>query len=93
MNGLLRRTSLLSNHKWKETPFLETGKTPKDKLVDILVEIGRLFADVDSVRWLTKPHEISERLKSILDRLCAVNDELNSRSVGSGRDILKFMDF
>lgn len=91
MDGLLRRRSLLCTPEWKEIPFLETGKRPKDELIDVVAEVGGLFEDADSVRLLSDPDEIHRILEDVTSRAWSLNDDLDKWAMGSGRRIMEFM--
>jgi hypothetical protein len=43
----MRKKTVLSNPEWKNIPWREIPKTPKDFLIDILVEMPTLLEDLD----------------------------------------------
>ncbi|CAI6085134.1 unnamed protein product [Clonostachys chloroleuca] len=92
VDGLLRRRCLLSTPEWKEIPFSEIPKKPKDELIDVVSEVGGLFEDADSVRLLSDPKEIHRILEDVTTRAWSLNDDLDKWAIGSGRRIMEFMD-
>ncbi|KAK2787101.1 hypothetical protein FQN52_007367 [Onygenales sp. PD_12] len=45
-----RKRTVLSNPEWKTVPWREIPKTPKDRLIDIFVEIPTLLENLDIMR-------------------------------------------
>ncbi|KAK2809698.1 hypothetical protein FQN50_003543 [Emmonsiellopsis sp. PD_5] len=45
-----RKKTVLSNPEWKTVPWREIPKTPKDRLIDIFVEIPTLLENLDIMR-------------------------------------------
>ncbi|KAK2795132.1 hypothetical protein FQN51_000551 [Onygenales sp. PD_10] len=45
-----RKRTVLSNLEWKTVPWREIPKTPKDRLIDIFVEIPTLLENLDIMR-------------------------------------------
>ncbi|KAK2787586.1 hypothetical protein FQN53_005036 [Emmonsiellopsis sp. PD_33] len=54
-----RKRTVLSNLEWKTVPWREIPKTPKDRLIDIFVEIPTLLENLDIMRGCqeTNPRE------------------------------------
>jgi len=46
----MRKKIVLSNPEWREIPWREIPKTPKDLLVDVLVDIPTLLEDLDAAK-------------------------------------------
>lgn len=56
---------MLSNPEWKEVPWLAMPKTPKDALLDIMVEIPAVLENLDSIegaRSQQEKHLLAERV-------------------------------
>ncbi|PGH05403.1 hypothetical protein GX51_02927 [Blastomyces parvus] len=64
-----RKRSILSNPEWKTIPWREIPKTPKDRLIDILVEIPTLLENLDISRACPDP-EIQEFQRRDLLQTC-----------------------
>ncbi|KAL2371726.1 hypothetical protein RJ035_002320 [Blastomyces gilchristii] len=64
-----RKRIILSNPEWKNIPWSEIPKTPKDRLIDILVEMPTLLENLDISRACSDP-EIQEFQRLDLLQTC-----------------------
>lgn len=72
-----RKRSFLSSHEWKTIPWQGIDKTPKDTLLDILVDIPELLEGLDALYSLD--HNVKKRnhlRHSFLERLMELEREL-----------------
>ncbi len=64
----MRKRTILSEPRWKTIPWRDIPKTPKDLLIDILVEMPTLLEDLDLMKeckdqesWKVSQYKLSQR--------------------------------
>lgn len=71
-----RKTSFLSDESWKTLPWNAVSKTPRDLILDILVEVPTAFEAVDTYRTMAVHEPIAaETRREELVRFCMVLDQ------------------
>jgi hypothetical protein len=73
-----RRRQILSQQEWKAVPWLEVPKTPKDELIDIMVELPGLLEDVDDMRQLAPGARKSGSREALVARCWELDSELQA---------------
>jgi hypothetical protein len=78
---------VLGEWKWKTLPWLERSKTPKDLLLDLFIEIPRLFETLNELRDRCQHDGSGDLMQHIITRCCHLSDELGSWYLTTGSDI------
>ncbi|KAH6995929.1 hypothetical protein BKA56DRAFT_539231 [Ilyonectria sp. MPI-CAGE-AT-0026] len=84
----LRRPSFLSQPAWKEIPWIELPKDPKDVLLDILVDIPGVFAEFDTMELCIDANEREKQRTELSSRCWAYDKKLQAWESGIGRPIM-----
>lgn len=72
-----RKRSFLSSHEWKTMPWRGLDKTPKDRLLDILVEIPELLEGLDELYSLGDDAQTLSALRqTFLEKLIGFERQL-----------------
>ena len=73
-----RKRSFLSSYEWKTIPWCGLEKTPKDTLMDVLVDIPELLEELDALYSLCYTETSSNRYHAFLGRITDFERELQS---------------
>ncbi|KAK7728190.1 hypothetical protein SLS57_002660 [Botryosphaeria dothidea] len=71
-----RKRTVLSNPEWKEIPWLAIPKTPKDALLDIMVEIPTVTETLDRIETLQTPEEKYQLANKVLQMCWTLDMQL-----------------
>lgn len=72
----MRKRSPLSDPKWKTVPWETTPKTPKDLVIDILIEVPGLLEDLDILKAQHDPSSYKILRHELIQKGWALESEL-----------------
>jgi len=88
-----RKRCPLSSSEWKTIPWLTNPKSPKDKLLDILIELPGVLEDISTSETLSDQPEQRFVLLKRLEGKCWLYDrQLLSWATSCGADIISFVE-
>ena len=88
-----RKRCPLSSLEWKTIPWSTYPKSPKDELIDILIEIPGLLEDMAALKTMSSEHEGKHVLCQALKERCWRYDhQLLSWSASCGEGIIAFVE-
>lgn len=88
-----RKRCPLSSLKWKIIPWSTHSKSPKDELIDILVDIPEILEDIVSLRTLSSQPEKQYLLRQAVEEKCWRCDrQLLSWSTSCGNATVAFVE-
>ncbi|KAH7137893.1 hypothetical protein EDB81DRAFT_76298 [Dactylonectria macrodidyma] len=87
----LRRPSFLSEPAWKNIPWLEEPKDPKDVLLDVLVDIPGILGEFDSMQSCIDLKEREKRRGELYSRCLEYDKELQAWASNIGRPAMDFI--
>ncbi|KAL2831842.1 hypothetical protein BDW59DRAFT_125810 [Aspergillus cavernicola] len=71
-----RKRVFLADLEWKTIPWLYHEKTPRDHLVDVLVDLTGLFEDLDLMKSCQDMYEKEIARQNLIDRFLQLNQDL-----------------
>lgn len=69
---------MLDEWQWKTIPWLECSRTPKDPLLDLFIEISRLFDTFDKLRNGCLRAGTRDLMEHLVEKFCCLSVELGS---------------
>lgn len=75
-----RKKTVLSDQEWKTTPWNYYGKTPKDKLIDVLVEMPTLLEEFDVLQLCDDPDKQGFFRRRLIDSCWLCDTQLTEWS-------------
>ncbi|CAI6311858.1 unnamed protein product [Periconia digitata] len=83
-NIYTRKSSVLIAEQWKTVPWLGRSKTPKDLLLDLFIEIPRLFETLDTLRTRSQYDDEQELIQPLMADCRQLGNELKSWYLKTG---------
>lgn len=90
-----RKRSVFNSWEWKSIPWSKVPKSPKDELVDVLLEIPGLLEDLDptlATNHVLTTQEKSDLREQLLARCHLYDAQLQHWSTNSGAAVLAFAE-
>ncbi|VUC27340.1 unnamed protein product [Clonostachys rosea] len=88
----LRKPSPLAQKEWKTIPWKIIPKTALDNLLDIMIDIPGIYAEVDSINSSKDQESQQDRRKQLIARCWSLSTDLQSWEAVSGRAALEFAE-
>ncbi|CAG9987313.1 unnamed protein product [Clonostachys byssicola] len=88
----LRKPSPLAKPEWKTIPWKTIQKTPRDRLLDIMLELGGIYAEVDSINACRDQNAQQGRRRQLRARCWSLSNDLQSWEAVSGRATVEFAE-
>ncbi|CAH0036422.1 unnamed protein product [Clonostachys rhizophaga] len=88
----LRKPSPLAQPEWKTIPWKIIQKTPRDSLLDIMIELPGIYEEVDSISACKDRNSQQDRRRQLRARCWSLSNDLQSWEAVSGRATLKFAE-
>jgi hypothetical protein len=86
-NIFTRKASVLGERQWKTLPWLQRSKTPKDVLLDLFVELPRLFETFDRFRKGCRADDTLDLMQHLVKNCLHLSNELVSWHLSTGSHI------
>ncbi|KAL4869243.1 hypothetical protein BDV12DRAFT_208675 [Aspergillus spectabilis] len=71
-----RKRCFLAEPGWKTIPWLQQEKTPRDHLMDVLLDLTGLFEDLDTMKTCPDPIDKTIARQQIIDGLLQMHQDL-----------------
>ncbi|CAH0047032.1 unnamed protein product [Clonostachys solani] len=88
----LRKPSPLAQQEWKTIPWKTIQKTSRDSLLDIMIELPGIYAEVDSIDACKNQNVQKARRRQLIARCWSLSNDLQGWEAVSGRPMLEFAE-